>query len=204
MNNLSAQVASRPLVLHTRPALEMNDDEFYDFCQDNPEWRLERSAEGEVFVMPPAGWETGNQNALVTTAFTNWALQDGTGVPSDSSAGFILPNGAIRSPDAAWVTRTRLAALTSEQKKKFLPLCPDFVIELRSPSDRLEVLQDKMREYLENGARLGWLIDPPDQRVYVYRPGVAVQRLDNPTVVSGDPELPGFVFDLEKIWQASF
>lgn len=204
MNDVSVQSASKPLVLHTRPVFEMSDEEFYDFCQDNPEWRLERSAEGEVLVMPPAGWETANQNALLTAFLTSWAVQDGTGMPSDSSAGFILPNGAIRSPDAAWVKRTRLATLTPEQKKKFLPLCPDFVVELRSPSDHLETLQDKMQEYLDNGAQLGWLVDPLNRRVSIYRPGVEVESLDNPATISGEPELPGFVLDLEKIWKASF
>ena len=195
---------SEPIRVHLRPVLDMSDDEFFDFCQLNRDLRIERTAEGDLLIMPPAGGETGNQNALLTTFFTMWALQEGTGVPFDSSTGFNLPNRATRSPDVAWVKRSRLAMLAPEQKKKFLPLCPDFVIELRSPSDNLKTVQEKMQEYLANGAQLGWLIDPSERQVYVYRPGVAVERLDNPVNISGDPELPGFVLDLISIWEASF
>lgn len=193
-----------PICVHLRPILDMNDDEFFEFCQLNRELRLERTAEGDLVIMAPAGGETGNRNALITTLFTTWALQDGTGVPFDSSTGFILPNGATRSPDTAWVKRSRLAALTQEQKKKFLPVCPDFVIELRSASDSLKTIQEKMQEYVANGTRLGWLLDPLDRRVYVYRPGVAVESLENPTAISGDSELPGFIFDLTCIWEENF
>jgi Uma2 family endonuclease len=148
--------------------------------------------------------EDWKSNALINASLTMWALQEGTGIAADSSTGFDLPNGATRSPDAAWVTRSRLATLTEEQKEKFLPLCPNFVIELRSPSARLKAVQEKMQEYLDNGAQLGWVIDPSERRVYVYRPGAAMECLDNPTTVSGDPELPGFVLDLTHIWEASF
>jgi len=144
-----------PLILHTRPVLDLSDEQFYEFCQLNREWRIERTTEGDLLFMAPAGGETGYRNILVATALATWALQDGTGVPFDSSTGFTLPNGAIRSPDVAWVKRSRLALLTPEQKRKFLPLCPDFVIELRSPSDNLKTVQDKMREYLDNGTLLG-------------------------------------------------
>lgn len=193
-----------PVILQTCPAFEMNDEQFYEFCRQNRDWRIERTAEGELIIMPPAGGETGNQNALLTTFFTFWALQEGTGIAFDSSTGFLLPNRATRSPDVAWVKKSRLRALTPEQKKKFLPLCPDFVIELRSPSDTLKTVQEKMQEYLDNGAQLGWLIDPSERRVYVYRPGIAVECLDNPANISGDPELPGFVLDLTRLWEASF
>ncbi len=189
-----------PVVLRTCPAFDMSDDQFFEFCQQNRDWRIERTAEGELIIMPPAGGETGNQNALLTTFFTLWARQEGTGALFDSSTGFILPNRATRSPDVAWVKKSRLGILTPPQKKKFLPLCPDFILELRSPSDTLKTVQEKMREYIDNGARLGWLIDPSKHRVYVYRPGVAMARLDNPTTLSGDPELPGFVLDLTPIW----
>ena len=135
---------------------------------------------------------------------TTWALQDRTGVAFDSSTGFTLPNGATRSPDAAWVQRVRLAALTAEQKEKFLPLCPDFVIELRSPSDDLGSGQEKMRECLDNGMRLGWLIDPSTRQVYVYRPSVAVEHVEDPSRMSGEPELPGFVLELTPIWEPPF
>ena len=193
-----------PLILHTRPVLDLSDEQFYEFCQLNREWRIERTTEGDLLFMAPAGGETGYRHILVATSLATWALQDGTGVPFDSSTGFTLPNGAIRSPDVAWVKRSRLASLTPEQKRKFLPLCPDFVIELRSPSDNLKTVQDKMREYLDTGTLLGWLIDPVDRRVYVYRPGAAMECLDNPVTVSGDPELPSFVLDLKAIWEASF
>jgi Uma2 family endonuclease len=193
-----------PLILHTRPVLDLSDEQFYEFCQLNREWRIERTTEGDLVFMAPAGGETGYRNILLATSLATWALPDGTGVPFDSSTGFTLPNGAIRSPDVAWVKRSRLASLTPEQKRKFLPLCPDFVIELRSPSDNLKTVQDKMREYLDNGTLLGWLIDPVDRRVYVYRPGAAMECLDNPVTVSGDPELPSFVLDLKAIWETSF
>jgi Uma2 family endonuclease len=193
-----------PMILHTRPAFEMSDECFFNFCQVNREWRIERDAQGEVFIMPPAGGETSGKNARLTTVLTTWSLQDGTGVAFDSSGGFDLPNGATRSPDAAWVRRSRLATLAPEQKERFLPLCPDFVIELRSPSDRLQTLQDKMQEYLDNGAQLGWLLDTPNRRVFVYRPGKAVECLENPATLAGEPELPGFVLELAKIWQPDF
>ena len=193
-----------PVVLQTCPALEMSDDQFYEFCQQNRDWRMERTAEGELIIMPPAGGETGDKNAFVTAFLKIWSLQDESGVAFDSSTGFLLPNRATRSPDAAWVKKSRLRTLTPAQKKKFLPLCPNFVIELRSPSDTLKTVQEKMQEYLDNGAQLGWLIDPLERRVYVYRPGAAVERLDNPTTISGDPELPGFVLDLTRIWEANF
>jgi len=193
-----------PVVLQTCPAFDMTDEQFYEFCQQNRDWRIERTAEGELIIMPPAGGETGNRNARLNAFFTLWALNDGTGESFDSSTGFILPNGATRSPDATWVKRSRLATLTPEQKKKFLPLCPDFVIELRSPSDNLKTVQEKMQEYLTNGAQLGWLIDPLERQVYVYRPGIAVECLDDPASISGDPELPGFVLDLTQIWKTNF
>ena len=119
----------------------------------------------------------------------------------DSSTGFELPDGAIRSPDASWVARTRLAQLTRSQKRKFIPLAPDFVVELKSPTDSMRVLQSKMREYVANGARLGWLIDPQERAVYIYRPRAAVRRIDSPATLSGDPVLPGFTLDLQRIWQ---
>lgn len=193
-----------PLVLHMRPALEMDERQFFEFCQLNGNLRIERTAEGDLEIMPPAGWESSNQNATLTHLITAWALKDGTGAVSDSSGGFILPNGATRAPDAAWVRKSRLQTLTAEQKRRFLPLCPDFAIELRSPSDSLAVLQEKMREYIDNGTALGWLLDAPNKQVYVYRPNAEVERLDRPTTLSGEPELPGFVLDLSMVWETSF
>jgi Uma2 family endonuclease len=192
-----------PVVLQMRPIVDLDNDQFFAFCQLNRDWRIERTSEGELVVMPPTGWKTGSYNIRVSAALLAWADQEGSGVATDSSTGFDLPNGATRSPDAAWVKRTRLATLTDEQKAQFLPLCPDFVIELRSPSDNLKTLQDKMQEYTGNGAQLGWLVDPVDRHVYVYRPGIQTECLENPATVSGDPELPGFVLDLAKIWDVT-
>jgi Uma2 family endonuclease len=204
MSVTEVSVGHQPLVLHTRPVFDMSDEVFFDFCQANREWRIERDAEGEIWVMPPAGGDTSSRNALLTTVLTAWALQDGTGVTFDSSAGFALPNGATRSPDAAWISKSRLTSLTPEQKKRFLPLCPDFIIELRSPSDYLRTLQDKMQEYIDNGAVLGWLLDAPNRHVYIYRPGRTVECLENSSSVAGEPELPGFVLDLARIWEPGF
>lgn len=204
MTTAQSDVGQQPLILRTRPMFEMSNDLFFDFCQANREWRIERNAQGEVLIMPPVGGETRRRNALLTTTLNLWALQDGRGVVFDSSAGFELPNTATRSPGAAWVRRARLAVLTAEQKKRFLPLCPDFVVELRSPSDHLQTPPDKMQEYLDNGAQLGWLLDTLNRRVFVYRPGKDVECLENPATLAGDPELPGFVLDLTRIWEPDF
>ena len=190
-----------PVVLHTHPVLDLDEEQFFRFCQQNRDLRIERTAEGDLEVMPPAGWETGHRNMKLTVQLGNWAEQDNTGIATDSSGGFRLPNGAVRAPDAAWIQRERLADLTAEQKQRFLPLCPDFVIELRSPSDPLAPIEAKMREYVENGARLGWLIDPEERKVHVYRPNDQIEIADKPDNVSGNPILPGFVLDLKPIWE---
>ncbi len=189
-----------PLIIHLRPVVEMTDDQFFEFCQINRDLRIERTAQGELLIMPPAGWETSERNSEIGMQLRLWAKRDGTGAVTDSSGGFKLPNGATRSPDAAWTTHSRLAALTAEQRKKFLPLCPDFVLELRSPTDSLTALQAKMQEYLDNGAWLGWLIDTEQRRVYVYRPQTPVEISENPETISGDPILSGFTLDLREIW----
>ena len=204
MIKVQPQFERRPFVLQMQPAIEMTREQFFDFCQLNRDLRIERTAEGEIVIMAPAGGETGARNAKLTSQVDRWAEEDGSGVAFDSSTGFDLPNGATRAPDVAWVKRSRLAALTPEQKRKFLPLCPDFVIELRSSSDSLSTVQDKMEEYLANGAQLGWLIDPASRQVYVYRPEADVERLDNPREVAGDPVLAGFVLDLTPIWEPAF
>lgn len=180
--------------------LKSTEDLFYELCKQNPNLRLERTAIGEVIVMPPTGGETGNRNSEITRQLGNWKKNDGTGATFDSSTGFKLPNGADRSPDASWVSKARLAELTLEQKRKFLPLAPDFAIELRSPSDDLDTIKAKMDEYIANGLRLGWLIDPEEKSIYVYRPNVAVQKLENMNKISADPELPGFTLDLIEVW----
>ncbi|MGH8068264.1 MAG: Uma2 family endonuclease [Candidatus Entotheonellia bacterium] len=204
MTKVISQVETDRFLLHVRPVIELTDDQLFELCQINQELWIERTAEGDLVIMAPEGWETGNRSLTIGTLLTQWAWQDGTGVTSGSSAGFILPNGAMRAPDAAWVLRSRLEPLTAEQKQKFLPLCPDFVVEIRSPSDRLSIVQEKMQEYLDNGARLGWLIDPGSRMVYVYRPNQPVERLENPATISGDPVLPGFVLDLQKVWEPGF
>jgi Uma2 family endonuclease len=195
-----AATAYAPLVFHLHPVCDLSDDEVYELCQANREWRIERTAERELVAMPPVGGETSEENAEVTRQLGNWARRDGRGRVFDSSAGFILPDGAIRSPDAAWVATARLAALTTQERKRFIPLCPDVVIEIRSPTDRLQPLQDKMHEYLSNGAQLGWLIDPENRRVYVHRADAPIVQLDAPETVSAEPILAGFVLDLREIW----
>ena len=190
-----------PVVLHTYPAFDMDEEQFFEFCLQNKDVRIERTAEGNLEVMPPTGGETGNHNVKLTARLEIWAEQDDNGAAFDSSTGFRLPNGAVRAPDAAWVRRGRLAELTAEQKRKFIPLCPDFVVELRSPTDSLSLIEAKMREYIENGAVLGWLIDPEERKVHVYRPDETPRLLENPVEVSGGPVLPGFTLDLRRIWE---
>jgi Uma2 family endonuclease len=189
-----------PLVLRLPPGLKMSQEQFIAFCQQNETLRIERNAAGDLEIMPPAGAETSNRNFGLVGTFAQWVERDGTGEGFDATGGFILPNGAERSPDLAWVRRERLDAFTHEQTEKFLPLCPDFVLELRSPSDRLPPLQKKMQEYIDNGAQLGWLLDPRNRRVYVYRPDAPVEQLDDPATVSGDPVLPGFVFNVRAVF----
>src|SRR5262249_5184031 len=147
----------------------------------------------DLVIMPPTGSETGKSNIKISAQLEIWSERDGRGIAFDSSTGFRLPNTAMRSPDASWLFKSRWNALSAEERKKFAPLCPDFVIELRSESDVLRTLQDKMQEYLENGAQLGWLIDPLEHRVYAYRSGQPVEELDKPDSLSDDPLLPGFV-----------
>lgn len=188
------------LVLQMSPVLEMGADSFFDFCQLNSHLRLERNSTGKLVIMSPTGSETGNRNFKLIQQLANWTDQDASGIGFDSSAGFILPNGAIRSPDASWIKLSRWNNLTAAQKTKFAPICPDFVVELKSSSDNLQVLQDKMQEYLDCGISLGWLIDRTTRQVYIYTPNNEVQCLDNPLTINGDPILSGFVLDLSQIW----
>jgi Uma2 family endonuclease len=188
------------LVLQMSPVWEMSADSFFDFCQLNSHLSIERTATGKLVIMSPAGSETGNRNAKLMQQLSNWTDQDGSGIEFDSSAGFILPNGATRSPDASWISLIRWNSLSAEQKTKFAPICPDFVVELRSPSDNLKILQDKMQEYIDNGASLGWLIDRITRQVYIYTPDSEVKTLDNPQTINGNPILSGFVLYLAKIW----
>ena len=190
---------SAPFKLSVQAA-KLTEEQFFRLCQENRDLRFELTAQQELVIMPPTGSETGRRNHTLTLRLGGWAETDGTGLAFDSSTGFTLPNGAIRSPDASWVRQERWDVLTKDQRTGFAPLCPDFVVELRSPTDHLSVLQEKMQEYLDNGARLGWLIDPLDKRVYVYRPSQPLEPLDTPTSLSGDPVLPGFVLRIQELW----
>jgi len=191
-----------PVVLRFAPILRrISDDDFFNFCVINERWKLELTKDGDLVIMMPAGGETGRRNFKLIGAFSMWVEADGSGEGFDSNTGFVLPNGAERSPDMAWVKKERWEALSREQREKFVPLCPDFVVELRSPTDRLKPLRKKMGEYLENGAQLGWLIDPRKKKVYVYRPGVPVEELNEPETLSGEPLLRGFVLPVAKLWQ---
>ncbi|MFN6518878.1 MAG: Uma2 family endonuclease [Nostoc sp. CreGUA01] len=179
--------------------IDLTDEQFFQMCQKNRDYRFERTASGEVLIMPPTGSDTGNRNFDIVVELGIWNKQTKLGKGFDSSSGFTLPNGAERSPDVSWVKIERWNALTPQQQQKFAPICPDFVVELRSPSDSLKDLQEKMQEYIENGAQLGWLIDRKNKRVEIYRPGKDVEILDNPTSLSGENVLPGFVLNLQDI-----
>jgi Uma2 family endonuclease len=193
-----------PLVLRMSGGARMDAAQFFEFCQQNENYRIERCAAGGVIIMPPAGTPSSGRNMQLSGHLWYWAQQDGTGVVYESSAGFRLPNGAVRSPDASWIRKDRLAALTPEQRTGFWAICPDSVAELRSAADSLSTLQTKMEEYRDNGAQLGWLIDPEARKIYVYRPGQPVETLDDPATVSGDPVLPGFVLDAAPVFATSF
>lgn len=183
-----------------RPIAILTDDRFEQLCAANPEIKFERTAAGELVIMSPTGGETGKINAKLISRFVVWNERTNSGEVFDSSTCFKLPNGGDRSPDVAWVSQSRWDALTPEQKRKFPPLCPDFVLELLSPSDDLRLTQAKMREYLDSGARLGWLINPEDKKVEIYRSGQAVEVLDAPATLSGETVLPEFTLDLNWLW----
>jgi Uma2 family endonuclease len=175
-------------------------EQFEQLCQDYSELRLELTSTGELIVMPGSGFETGRRNSYLNSQLETWARADGSGAACDSSTVFVLPNGARRMPDASWVKRESWDHLSAQQRERFGPFCPDFVIELRSPTDRITNLRDKMVEYMENGTSLGWLIDPYERRVYIYEPDHELLILENPETVHGDPLLPGFELNLTEIW----
>ena len=191
---------SNSIVLQMSPVISLDEDDLFNFCQLNSHLRIERTATGKLIIMPPTGSETGNRNFKLIQQLANWTDRDGTGIGFDSSAGFILPNGATRSPDASWIKLTKWNTLSNEQKAKFAPICPDFVVEIMSPSDDLETLQNKMQEYIDNSASMGWLIDRSSRKIYIYLPNKNVEILENPVTVKGDPLLVGFELDLTKIW----
>lgn len=188
------------LTVNLKSLIEMTDEQFFQLCQNNRELRFERNANGELIIMPLTGGETGNRNGRITQQLMNWTDADGTGIAFDSSTCFKLPNGADRSPDASWIKLERWDALTDEEKQKFPPICPDFVIELLSPSDSLKTTQEKMKEYIANGVRLGILINRKSRQVEIYRQGKEVEILDSPATVLGEDVLKGFVLNLGMIW----
>lgn len=200
MTTLLIQTDNTPLTVNFPAIVTMTQAQFYEFCQANQDLRIERTAQGEVIIMPPAFSDTGNRNFNIAVQLGIWAEQNGTGIGFDSSAGFTLSNGATRSPDASWIKLERWNALTAAEQASFAPICPDFVIELRSASDTLISLQTKMQEYIDNGASLGWLIDRKNRQVYIYRPDRSAEVLEQPELVTGDPELPGFGLQMAKIW----
>jgi Uma2 family endonuclease len=195
-----------PIDLHVPPNFivdvhsVLTGEDFDQLVRDNPELRMELTATGELILMPPTGSKTGLLNFELARQFGNWVHENRGGVGFDSSTLFTLPNGARRSPDVSWVKRERWDALTQEQQEGFAPLCPDFVIELRSRSDNLPPLEDKMLEYVANGSQMAWLIDPLRKRIYIYRLNQNVDILEDPETVSGDPELPGFKLDVRELW----
>jgi Uma2 family endonuclease len=188
------------ITLNLNSIIKLTSEQFYQLCEENPDLKLERNANGELIVMPPTGGETGKRNLTAGAQLWTWNEQTELGEAFDSSTGFTLPNKADRSPDVSWVEKSRWSALTPEQKDKFIPLCPDFVIELLSPSDSLKKTQEKMQEYMENGCRLGWLINRKKREVEIYRPGQDVEVLQSPLTLSGENVLPGFILNLQKIW----
>lgn len=182
-------------------ALKLKDADFERIVRANPDWNFEQTAEGELIVVSPTGGTSGSKNLTLSRQFGNWVEENlDLGEGFDSSTLFTLPSGAKRSPDASWVSRERWDALTQQQQDGYPPLCPDFVVELRSPTDILSELQAKMREYIDNGCRLGWLINPQDRTVEIYRLGQTVAVLQSPTSLSGEDVLPGFVLDLQRIF----
>lgn len=189
------------VVLRFGSLLNENSEEvLFEFFTANKDLRMELTSTGDLIIMSPSGGETGISNLELAGNFWTWMTKDGTGRGFDSSTMFALPNGAKRSPDLAWVRRERWNALTREERKRFPPICPDFVVELRSPTDALRPLKKKMEEYIDNGAQLGWLIDPLERKFYVYRPQEAVEVLEDPETVSGDPVLPGFTLNVRALW----
>jgi Uma2 family endonuclease len=188
-------ITLEPITLSFRN-VALSDDQFYQLCQDNENWQLERTAQGELIIMPPVGGLSGNRESNLIGELWLWNRQTKLGKVFSSSTIFTLPNGAKSSPDVAWVKSDRWESLTLEEQEKFPPLCPDFVIELRSRTDSLRQLQEKMQEYLNSGLQLGWLINPQEQQVEIYRPNQAIEIVQLPTILSGEKVLPEFILDI--------
>ena len=184
----------------TLTAHPMSDEEFMAFCQEHPDLNFEMSAEGELIVMAPTHSDTGACNQEVARQLATWAIKDRRGIVCDSSTGFVFPNGARRSPDASWTLKARVSQLGSRKRKSFWHLCPDFVIEVRSDSDRLKPLRAKMAEYLDQGAQLGWLIDQENRSVEIYRANGEVEKRSVADTLAGEGPVAGFVLDLRSVW----
>lgn len=180
--------------------IDLTDEQFWQLCCDNDDLRFETTAKGELIIMSPTGSITSDRNSDLNFQLRAWNRQHNLGKVFDSNGGFVLPNGAKLAPDSSWVKMERWDALTEEEQNKFAPLCPDFVVELMSPSDTLSKTREKMEEYIENGAELGWLINRKQRQVEIYRPNRKVEILDNPQTLSGENVLPGFSLDLATIW----
>lgn len=179
---------------------ELTDEKLFQLCQKNRDLRFERSAQGDITIMAPEGSDTSMRSIEFGADLVIWNRGKKLGVVFGSSGGFILPNGAMRSPDVSWIAKERWEALTPEQQTRFAPICPDFVIELMSPSDSLSLTQAKMQEYQDNGTKLGWLINRKDRQVEIYRIGKSIEILQSPAILSGEDVLPEFVLSLESIW----
>jgi len=186
-------------ILKLEPIIHLSPEQFTSICHANPKAKLELTAKGELVIVSPTGGETGNRNIKLLARLENWTERDGTGLAFDSSTMFRFPNKAFRSPDGAWIQLSRWNTLTDEQKRTFPPISPDFVVELRSPSDSLKELREKMQEYIDNGVRLGWLIDPINKQVEIYRSDSTPETLSNPTQIEGESILPGFILGLDGI-----
>ena len=188
------------LTISLQSVIELSDEQFFQLCRNNNDLRFERNSQGDITIMAPAGSETSARNSDVNADLVFWNRRTKLGIVFDSSGGFKLPNGSDRSPDASWIIKERWEALTLEERSRFAPICPDFVMELMSPSDSLKTLQTKMQEYMDNGARLGWLINRRDREVEVYRVGLSKEILKSPQSLSGEAVLPDFVLDMTAIW----
>jgi Uma2 family endonuclease len=186
--------------LNLDTAIELTDEQFYKLCRNNPDLKFERNVHGELIIMPPTGGETGRRNTNLIIDVGIWNRKMQLGQVFDSSTCFKLPNGSDRSPDVSWIRQDRWDALAPEQKEKFPPICPDFVIELMSPSDTLKTVQTKMQEYLDNVLQLGWLLNRKDREVEIYRQNRTIEKLQSPMSLSGETILPGFVLDLASVW----
>ena len=189
-----------PARLMLDPEDQLTDDEYFEFCAANPDVRIERTVEGEIKIVPPAGDESSFRNGEFFIQLGYWAKRDGRGKAFESSAAFLLPDGSALSPDAAWVSNRLLATVTKQQRRKFMPVCPEFIVEVMSPSDRLRAAQAKMEQWIANGAQLGWLIDADSKTVYIYRPARTVEERTGILELAGEGPVEGFVLDLQDIW----